>query len=78
MPKLRKERKGAFIALEHRLQEITVAIGDVFPSTLTLRDQGLFSLGYYHQKAWDLSEAIKNRELKDLAAIDSLVDEVEK
>ncbi len=67
LPKLRKNRPGAYIALDQRLQEVAVAIGSDFPKTLNLKDQGLFSLGYYHQRAWDLSEAKKNKELKELA-----------
>ena len=35
-------------------------IGD-WPTTLVLRDQALFSLGYYHQRAHDRTEAISRR-----------------
>ena len=32
-------------------EAITCALGDKFPATLDLEDQGRFALGYYHQKA---------------------------
>lgn len=67
LPKLRKSKPGAYVALDRRLQDVAAAIGADFPATLTLRDQGLFALGYYHQKADDLAAAQKNKELKELA-----------
>lgn len=51
LAKLRKkENQGAYIAIEKRLEEIMSGI-DSFPKTLSMKDQGLFSLGYFHQKA---------------------------
>lgn len=67
LPKLRKNRPGAHHALDQRLQEVASSVGDEFPRTLTLKDQALFALGYYHQKAHDTTEARKNKELKELA-----------
>jgi CRISPR-associated protein Csd1 len=32
-------------------EEITCSLGDKFPPSLTLEEQGRFALGYYHQKA---------------------------
>lgn len=54
LAKMRKseQTKGAAIALERRLEEVLVPI-DAFPATLALRDQALFALGYYHQRAAD-------------------------
>ncbi len=66
LPKLRKNNKGAYIALDGRLQEVSGAIGDQFPRTLSLRDQALFALGFYHQKAHDRAEARRNKELREL------------
>ena len=37
-------------ALEERIEEITSHLSD-FPKTLTMQNQGLFALGYYHQRA---------------------------
>ena len=48
--KLRRIREGAYYGAEKRLEEIMSEIGD-FPLTLSLRDQALFSLGYYHHRA---------------------------
>jgi CRISPR-associated protein Csd1 len=67
LPKLRKNRPGAHYALDQRLQEVAGSVGAEFPRTLTLKDQALFALGYYHQKAHDTAEARKNKELKELA-----------
>lgn len=50
--KLRKERPGAHARLAERLEQILAEL-EGFPATLTLRDQALFSLGYYHQRAHD-------------------------
>ena len=40
---------GQKIHMEKKIQSIASAI-DVFPSFLNLKDQGLFCLGYYHQR----------------------------
>lgn len=58
LAKLRRDRRGAYQALDARLQEV---LGPVpgFPSTLTLEQQGLFALGYYHQRAEDRRQAIE-------------------
>ncbi|MFP4027630.1 MAG: type I-C CRISPR-associated protein Cas8c/Csd1 [Candidatus Brocadiia bacterium] len=50
--KLRKNNKGAYYGLDRQLQEICTEIPE-FPRTLSLQEQALFSLGYYHQKAAD-------------------------
>jgi CRISPR-associated protein Csd1 len=39
-----------------------------FPLVLTLPEQGLFALGYYHQRADDRAAARASRELKMLVA----------
>lgn len=66
LPKLRKSKPGAHSALESRLREIMGRF-DHFSKTLTLEEQGLFSLGYYHQRADDIAAAIQNKEMKELA-----------
>jgi len=43
------ENVGQKIYIEKKIQSIASAI-DVFPSFLNLKDQGLFCLGYYHQR----------------------------
>lgn len=60
--KLRKERRGAAVAIQDRIAEITASIGERFPNTLTMRGQAIFALGYYHQRAHNRAERNKNRE----------------
>ncbi len=50
LSKLRKSQSGTCNALEERIEEITSHLSD-FPRTLTMQNQGLFALGYYHQRA---------------------------
>jgi CRISPR-associated protein Csd1 len=59
--KLRKERRGTYEALQRRLEDIQKGLA-AFPRTLTLEEQGLFSLGYYHQRAHDRAAAIAYRQ----------------
>lgn len=44
------------MALQNRLEDI---MGNLtgFPKVLSLEEQGWFSLGYYHQRAWDRAQA---------------------
>jgi CRISPR-associated protein Csd1 len=46
---LGKLEKGSRTYHEKRIQEIAGRL-DGFPSHLSLRDQGLFAIGYYHQR----------------------------
>jgi CRISPR-associated protein Csd1 len=46
---LNKLEKGKRIFHERRIQKI-VGMLDFFPAHLSLRDQGLFAVGYYHQR----------------------------
>ena len=48
--KLRKEKPGYHVNLQRKLADVMGAI-HAFPRTLSLEDQGLFALGYYHQRA---------------------------
>jgi CRISPR-associated protein Csd1 len=54
--KLRRTNRGKHAALGAKIAEITDKVRD-FPKTLTMRSQGLFALGYWHQRASDLAEA---------------------
>ena len=53
LSKLERDRGAAHRALQARLEEVLSHIDarDGFPRTMTLQQQGLFSLGYYHQRA---------------------------
>ena len=56
--KLRKENRSAYEALHRRLEEVQAGFKmKTYPKTLTLEDQGLFGLGYYHQCAADRAAA---------------------
>ena len=56
LAKLDRDRRGAYVALQTRLEEIQSGLAG-FPKTLSLTDQGLFALGYYHQRAYDRAQA---------------------
>ena len=66
LSKLRKERPGAERALQGKLEEIQLRL-TTFPRTLTLEQQGLFGLGYYHQRAQDRADAIARKQQQDVA-----------
>lgn len=56
LAKLRRDRPPAYFALETRIEEILGRIG-AFPSVLDIEGQGLFALGFYHQRAFDRGRA---------------------
>lgn len=55
--KIRKERPGAGAKIQDRIGEITTSIGGYFPNTLNMRQQAIFGLGYYHQRAQNRADA---------------------
>lgn len=65
LAKLRKERPGAGEALQRRIEEIVYPELTEFPKTLRLQEQGLFSLGYYHQRAADRAQRTARRQAKE-------------
>jgi len=56
LSKLQRDRPAAAYALQERMEEIMAAL-PAFPHTLDLKQQGLFALGYYHQRAHDRAQA---------------------
>lgn len=46
---LSRENKGAQVILDKQLQELMSKIHAGFPKNLSLEDQGIFMIGYYHQ-----------------------------
>ena len=62
--KLRNEKPGLHVALEKRLEEVMSDL-PAFPKTLSLQDQGLFGLGYYHQRAHSRAAAIAHKQEKE-------------
>ena len=53
---LKRDNRGAHNAIQAQLEEVMSGL-DTFPKTLTPEQQGLFALGYYHQKAQDRAQA---------------------
>lgn len=69
--KIRKEKTSAYHALEERLEQVTRNL-PTFPRTLNMRQQALFSLGYYHQRAQrrvDIAAATKAKESGETAEV---------
>ncbi len=64
LAKLRKEKPGSEYALQGKLEEIQRPLTS-FPRTLSLEQQGLFGLGYYHQRAQDRADAIARKQERD-------------
>lgn len=62
--KLRKEKPGTYRALSQQLAEVQEPLTS-FPKTLTLEQQGLFGLGYFHQKAADRAAAIAYQQARE-------------
>jgi CRISPR-associated protein Csd1 len=71
--KLERDNKGAYLRIQDDMNAIMPGIR-AFPRTLTLMEQGVFALGYYHQRAAnskqmkERSAAKKERELAAAAA----------
>jgi CRISPR-associated protein Csd1 len=63
LAKLERDRPSAYWALQRRLEEVHGALAS-YPRTLALEEQGLFALGYYHQRAFDREQARIARERK--------------
>ena len=63
--KIRKERPGYGVVIQDRIGEIAEKIGPDFPTTLTMRRQAVFALGFYHQRAHNRAEARAAREARE-------------
>ncbi|MCY4112599.1 MAG: type I-C CRISPR-associated protein Cas8c/Csd1 [Chloroflexi bacterium] len=61
LTKLERDRPGAYHALQQRLEQVMAGLQH-FPKTLDMEEQGLFALGYYHQRAHDRAQALARRE----------------
>lgn len=64
LARLERDRPGAYVNLQRRLEEVMARIGD-WPATLALKEQALFSLGYYHQRAHGRAEMASRRAARD-------------
>jgi CRISPR-associated protein Csd1 len=67
LTKLHRDRPGVAFALERRLEEVSSGM-TAFPTTLTLQEQGLFALGFYHQRAHDRKAATDRKQAKETDA----------
>ncbi len=63
LSKLERDMPGAYYNLQRQLEDVQHGLSS-FPRTLTLQDQGLFALGYYHQRADDRAQAHDVKERK--------------
>jgi len=65
LAKIRKDKDGAYNALEAALEDIFAAIPAAnYPVSLSPQQQSLFALGYYHQRAADRKAAKAGSEAK--------------
>lgn len=64
-PHLAKLADGRRAGLRTSLTEVCARIAD-FPKTLTLQQQAIFSLGFYHQKAHNRAAALSRRAAKEI------------
>lgn len=64
LAKLHRDRPGAHVNLQRRLEAVCAQIEN-WPQTLALKEQALFSLGYYHQRAHDRAETLSRRAARD-------------
>ncbi len=60
LARLKRDNRGAHERLQQDLEGVMNRIGE-WPATLTLEEQALFSLGYYHQRAHDRAERLARR-----------------
>jgi CRISPR-associated protein Csd1 len=78
--KLRRDKPSAAYAIDGRLQELhnllRPSASGAYPGKLGLDGQGLFALGYYHQKARSRSQAQDRKQAND-AANESLNESVD-
>lgn len=65
LSKLRGTKPGTYEAFQKKLEDIQSGLSS-YPMVLTLEEQGLFALGYYHQRAKDRSDRIAFAEAKKL------------
>jgi len=70
LTKLRKDKPGVFAAIDGRITDIVAKL-DRYPTTLSLKEQAIFALGYYHQRAADraAARAAKARGKTELAEL---------
>lgn len=63
LTKLERDNRGAAFRLQQDIEEIMSGI-QAFPRILSLEDQALFALGYYHQRAHERGDMLAASERK--------------
>jgi CRISPR-associated protein Csd1 len=51
LSKLHGEKTGLAVNMQKEIEQVSADLPPMFPLTLSLRDQGRFALGFYHQRA---------------------------
>jgi CRISPR-associated protein Csd1 len=64
---LAKANEGAAENVRKDFEGLSAALGNDFPSSLSLEQQGRFALGYYHQKADYRRRSAENKEARENA-----------
>ena len=71
LTKIRKANEGTYKALQKHLEDIIDELSpeaDKFPRTLSMQQQSIFALGYYHQRADNRRSAIDGKAKNDAKA----------
>jgi CRISPR-associated protein Csd1 len=74
LARLERDRPGAFVSLQRRIEETLGAL-PAFPKTLTLEQQGLFALGYYHERARRFSGGAGSPDTGEPVSTEAEIDE---
>ncbi len=76
--KLRKNKPGLAVRLEQEMEEVLAAVA-LFPPILTVKQQALFALGYYHQRAAGRAhaKAISQQKQRQTAGAPAATSEIE-
>jgi len=70
--KLKNEKPGAFVNLDRKLTELVSHLPIQSPKgQLPLREQALFALGFYHQRAFRNQERVDRKTAKDAQTVNS-------
>ena len=69
--KLRRDKPGAYVTIQRHLfalhNKLQPSEAGPYPGKLSLEGQGLFALGYYHQKAASIAQARDRKQSNESA-----------
>jgi len=60
LSKLERDNRPAYVGIQRTIEDILSGL-NAFPKTLTLDEQSLFALGYYHQRAHNRAQALAHK-----------------